>query len=161
MAAGGCSGEEHPGAHVSSRPRVSTTPTPTPTPTPTTLTLAQARVRYLRIVAQPNVDYDYINNKLVGHAQSLTTYRRWGRRLQRDLHAEAVALRLTQWPAAVRPVATRMADAEAAVIADLQGMAAATDNNSAVDSWDSAATDAVKSAHLGEQIRELLGLPAA
>ena len=54
-----------------------------------------------------------------------------------------------------------MADADATVIADLQGMAAASSNDSAVSSWDTAATDTAQGARLGEQMRELLGLPVA
>lgn len=135
-------------------------PSATPTPTATTLSIAQAAQAYLRIQERPNADLRHVNT-FVGHPEPLATMHYWGRRLQRDLHAEAVALRTTRWPANVGAVASKMADAEATVIADLQGMATATSNDDAVSAWDTAATDTAKSARLGEQIRELLGLPPA
>lgn len=133
---------------------------PSPTPTPTTLSVSAAGRTYLRIINQSNADLRHVNT-FVGHTEPLATFRYWGHRLQRDIHAEAVALRTTPWPGDVPAVASKMADAEAAVIADLQGMATATSNDDAVSAWETAATDSAKTARLGEQMRELLGLPPA
>lgn len=147
-----------------SRPPASVTPTasptPVPKPTPTVLTIAQAAQLYLKIVKGPNADLIHANT-FIGHAQSLSTYRYWGKRLQRDLHTEAIRLRATRWPVNVRPVAARLADQDATLVADLQDMAMAASNDDAVSSWDRTAADTGKSAGIAEQMRELLGLPPA
>jgi hypothetical protein len=122
--------------------------------------MGAARTAYLHLIRSSNADLRQVNT-FVGHAQPLATYRYWGHRLQRDLHDEAVALRTILWPAGVGPVAVKMADADATMIADLQGLASATSNDEAVAAWETVATESSKGSRLGEQMRELLGLPAA
>jgi hypothetical protein len=126
------------------------------------LTTTEARSAYVEIVAASNLDLRELNvlTSSTG-AWPLARIRRWAAATRNDIHREAVALRTTRWPLAAAAVATKMADADSAIIPPLTNLAADTVQASADQDWNEVATGSAPAARFGEQMRELLGLPSA